>query len=77
MPALKTAYEAAVAEAEPSQLSAALAEACSLLEHLAGLAEEGTRRTGPCCAITCLPLSLCPAVPAGADSGWHFLGEFL
>ncbi|BDA43861.1 hypothetical protein COCOBI_05-0410 [Coccomyxa sp. Obi] len=64
MPALRTAYEAATAEAEPSQLSIALTEACGLLEAPAGLEEEGTHRTGPCCAITCLPLALCPAVPA-------------
>lgn len=64
MSALKTAYEAATAEAEPCQLSVVLDEACNLLGASTGLDEEGRRKVGPCCAITCLPLTLCPAVPA-------------
>lgn len=33
MPALKAAYEAAAAEAEPSQLSVALADGCGVWER--------------------------------------------
>ncbi|CAL8469853.1 g9395 [Coccomyxa elongata] len=63
MPALKSAYDAATAAAQPSRMSVTLAEACRVLESSTGLQEEESCRTGPCCAITCLPLALCPAVP--------------
>ncbi|KAK9915728.1 hypothetical protein WJX75_003305 [Coccomyxa subellipsoidea] len=63
-PALKSAHAAAAA-AETAALAAAVSEACGGLDAKLGDMEEGT----PLCALTLLPLTLCPAVHAVAFEG--------
>ncbi|EIE25674.1 hypothetical protein COCSUDRAFT_60688 [Coccomyxa subellipsoidea C-169] len=60
-PPLKAAHAVAAAAAEPSALADVLSQACSQLDATSASWEEGTPHR---CALTLLPLSLCPAVPA-------------
>lgn len=73
---MKEAAAAAVTAVEQAQLCAAVLDALEILEGKSGGEPDWERSQlpdGPCCAITCLPLKLCPAVPAvefGGGRSW-------